>query len=58
MGDEKTDRNFKERWQALAERQLNSVLPLHGTAYVEREDIKEIITPIWTQEPMNPNKSA
>ncbi len=56
--DEKSDRNFKERWQALAERQLSSVLPLHGTAYIEREDIKEIIAPIWTQEPMNPNKSA
>ena len=59
MGDEKTDRDFKERWQTIAkERQINSVLPLHGTAYVEREDIQEIVAAIWRQEPMNPSKSA
>ena len=58
MPDEKTDRDFKERWQALAKRQFNSVLPLHGTAYVKREDIQEIVAAIWRQEPMNPNQST
>ena len=59
MPDEKSDRNFKERWQKLAkERQFNSVLPLHGTAYVEHEDISKIVTSIWMQEPMNPAKST
>ena len=52
------DRNFKQRWQALIkERQIHSILPLHGTAYVERKDINEIVAPIWMQEAMNPNKA-
>lgn len=43
----------------LAEaRPLNSVLPLRGTPYVEPQNIKEIVEPIWTQAPMNPSKAA
>lgn len=59
MEDEATDRDFKTQWKELAaERPLSSVFPLHGTPYVEPQNIKEIVEPIWSQEPMNPSKAA
>jgi glyoxylase-like metal-dependent hydrolase (beta-lactamase superfamily II) len=55
VDSEAEDARFREEWGVLATlRFMNSVLPLHGTPYVQRADIKMLMNLLSTGPAMNP----
>lgn len=50
------DAAFREQWVALkAQRLISSILPLHGTPYVDRHDNEDVYRPLLVGEPMDPS---
>lgn len=59
MVGEDRDADFVKEWQVLcATRFFSSVLPLHGTPYVERGDMREIHATLFQGSPMNPAQAT
>lgn len=48
--NEAADREQRQFWEDF-DRPLRSILPLHGSTYVERGDVPEIMRPLWKAEP-------
>jgi len=54
MATEEADKAFREAWSVLVTlRFMNSVLPYHGTPYVQRADIKMLMNIVSAGPPMN-----
>lgn len=52
---EETDREFRDQWSTIATlRFMNSILPLHGTPYIQRSDIKMLMNLLATGPAMDP----
>ena len=50
---------FAARWQEiLRTHETRSVLPLHGLAYLNRDDLSDLARGIWDGEPMDPSARA
>jgi glyoxylase-like metal-dependent hydrolase (beta-lactamase superfamily II) len=55
VGTPEEDVLFRQAWEGVAERRFaSSVLPLHGTPYVRRADIKVLLEHLGTGPAMNP----
>ena len=52
---EELDAAFREQWTVLkAQRLISSILPLHGTPYVDRKDSEDFSGPLRSGPPMDP----
>lgn len=57
--DAQKDAEFIDEWHILcAQRFFSSVLPLHGTPYVERNDMRHIHATLFQGAPMRPDVEA
>jgi hypothetical protein len=46
------DHEQRQFWKTF-DRPLRSILPLHGTTYVDRDDLRTVMRPLWeAAEPM------
>ncbi|WP_420392009.1 hypothetical protein [Acuticoccus sp.] len=57
--DEALEEDFKEQWMVLkSQRLMSSILPLHGTPYVDRPDLRDIAMSLREGPPMDPSEEA
>lgn len=59
VDSDEMDAAFREQWLSLkSQRLMSSILPLHGTPYVDRADLRHIAMPLRDLPPMDPSADA